>query len=140
MQLAKSMLEFGLYSEEPVSIKGIKSTPFELVHDILLQRPECRQTPLWSYGLVVEVSGIKDGKNTKVTLWNSHPPMKEWGGSAAYYKNIAIPLSIGVQMIARGDIKEKGVLPPETVIDPDIFFNELKKRKIEIHQKIEVEA
>ena len=137
MQLAKSMLEFGLYSEEPITIKGIKSTPFELMHDILIQRPECKQTPLWAYGLVVEVTGVKDGQSTKVTLWNSHPPMEEWGGSAAYYKNIAIPLSIGVQMIARGDIKGKGVLPPETVIDPDIFFKELKKRKIDIHQKIE---
>jgi len=63
--------------------------------------------------------------------------MDEWGGKAAYYKNIAIPLSIGAQMIARGDIKDRGVYPPESVIDPAIFFAELKKRGIKIHMEIE---
>jgi len=37
-------------------------------------------------------------------------------------KNIAIPSSIGAQMIARGDVKHRGVIPPETAIDPDVFF------------------
>jgi saccharopine dehydrogenase-like NADP-dependent oxidoreductase len=137
MQLAKTMLDWGLYSEEPISIKGIEASPYAIIHDLLLQMPECKQTPLWAYGLVVEVFGIKDGNPARVTLWNQHPPMEEWGGSAAYYKNIAIPLSIGVQMIARGDIAAKGVHPPEAVIDPDAFFGELKKRGIEIHQSIE---
>ncbi len=63
--------------------------------------------------------------------------MEEWGGKAAYYKNIAIPLSIGAQMIARGDIKERGVQPPETVINPTIFFAELEKRGITVKQTIE---
>jgi saccharopine dehydrogenase-like NADP-dependent oxidoreductase len=56
---------------------------------------------------------------------------------AAYYKNIAIPLSIGAQMIARGDVEHRGVVPPETALDPEIFFNELARRKIEIHQQTE---
>jgi saccharopine dehydrogenase-like NADP-dependent oxidoreductase len=58
--------------------------------------------------------------------------MEEWGGKAAYYKNIAIPLSIGAQMIARGDISARGVLPPETVIEPEFLFKELEKRGITI--------
>jgi saccharopine dehydrogenase-like NADP-dependent oxidoreductase len=58
--------------------------------------------------------------------------MEEWGGKAAYYKNIAIPLSIGAQMITRGDVKAKGVVPPETALDPEILFTELKKRGIKI--------
>ena len=87
--------------------------------------------------MVVEVIGKKDGKDIKITHMNEHPPMEEWGGKAAYYKNIAIPLSIGAQMIARGDIKERGVLPPESVIDPALFFAELKKRGINIHLEIE---
>ena len=73
----------------------------------------------------------------RAKFWNRHPPMEEWGGQAAYYKNIAIPLSIGAQMIARGDVKHRGVVPPETAIDPDILFAELARRKIEIHEKIE---
>ena len=137
MQLAKTMLEAGLYSEEPITIKGVDTTAFEMMHDILLQLPETKETPLWAYGLVVEVFGKVNGRDIKITHWNRHPPMDEWGGRAAYYKNIAIPLSIGAQMIARGEIDARGVLPPETVIKPELFFAELEKRGITIEQKAE---
>jgi saccharopine dehydrogenase-like NADP-dependent oxidoreductase len=137
MRLAKAMFESGLYSEEPISVKGVETSAYEMMHEILLQLPETKETPLWAYGLVVDVFGKKDGKDVKITHWNQHPPMEEWGGKAAYYKNIAIPLSIGAQMIARGDIEARGVLPPESVINPDIFFAELEMRGITIKQKAE---
>ncbi|MGD8625730.1 MAG: saccharopine dehydrogenase NADP-binding domain-containing protein, partial [Anaerolineae bacterium] len=134
MRLAKAMLESGLYSEETLTVKGIETTAFEMMFELLLALPESKETPLWAYGLVVDVYGKKEGDNLKIRLWNRHPPQEEWGGRAAYYRNIAIPLSIGVQMITRGDVKAKGIVPPETAIDPDIFFEELARRRIEIHQ------
>jgi saccharopine dehydrogenase-like NADP-dependent oxidoreductase len=137
IRLTKAMLESGLYSQQPITIKGIQTTPFEMMYEVLLQLPESKETPLWAYGLVVEVYGGRDGRQFKITLWNRHPPQEEWGGPAAYYKNIAIPLSIGAQMIARGEVKARGVVPPETAIDPSIFFSELKKRGIEIHERME---
>jgi saccharopine dehydrogenase-like NADP-dependent oxidoreductase len=137
MRLAKAMLESGLYSEETITVKGIETTAFEMMYEVLLALPESKETPLWAYGLVVEVYGQKDGRRVKHTLWNRHPPQEEWGGKAAYYKNIAIPLSIGAQMIARGDVTHRGVIPPETAIDPAIFFAELARRKIEIHETVE---
>ena len=137
MRLAKAMLESGLYSEEKMVVKGVETTAFEMMFEILLALPESKETPLWAYGLLVEVFGKKDGRPVKHTLWNRHPPQEEWGGKAAYYKNIAIPLSIGVQMIARGDVPHRGVLPPETAIDPGIFFAELARRRIEIHETVQ---
>jgi len=137
MRLAKAMLESGLYSEEPITVKGIKTTAFEMMHEILLELPETKQTPLWAYGLVVDVIGKRDGEGITIRFWSEHPPMEEWGGKSAYYKNIAIPLSIGAIMIARGDIPAKGVLPPESVLDPGIFFTELEKRGIKVKQEIQ---
>jgi lysine 6-dehydrogenase len=137
MRLTKAMLESGLYSEEPITIKGVQTTPFEAMFEILLQIPESKRTPLWAYGLVVEVFGKKDGRDLKYTYWNRHPPQEEWGGPAAYYKNIAIPLSIGAQMMGRGDVQVQGVVPPETALDPDIFVAELARRDILIHERKE---
>lgn len=137
MRLAKAMLESGLYSEEPITVKGIETNALEIVHDVLLELPETKETPLWAYGLVVDVIGKKDNEDIKITLWTEHPSMEEWGGRAAYYKNIAIPLSIGAQMITNGDVTERGVLPPESVLDPEIFFAELEKRGITVDQKVE---
>ena len=137
MRLAKAMLESGLYSEEKFTVKGIETTAFEMMFEVLLALPESKETPLWAYGLVVEVSGKRDGRKFRHTLWNRHPSQEEWGGKAAYYKNIAIPLSIGVQMIARGDVTHRGVIPPETALDPEIFFAELARRRIEIHETVQ---
>jgi saccharopine dehydrogenase-like NADP-dependent oxidoreductase len=134
MRLVKALFESGFYSEETIKVKGIETTPLEMIHEILLQLPETKQTPLWSYGLVVEVYGRQNGQAVKARFWNRHPPQEEWGGEAAYYKNIAIPLSIGAQMIAHGEIKQRGVIPPELAIDPELFFSELRKRGIEIHE------
>ena len=137
IRLVRAMLESGLYGEQLVTVKGITTTPLDLMYDLLLQLPESKQNSLWAYGLVVEVYGKQADRKIKVRLWNRHPPQDEWGGEAAYYKNIAIPLSIGAEMIARGDIDIKGVIPPETAIRPDLFFEALGKRKIIIKESIE---
>ena len=137
MRLMKAMLQSGLYSERPLTVKGIETTPLEMMQELLIQLPESKENPLWAYGLVVDVFGERDGRDVKISLWNRHPPQEEWGGPAAYYKNIAIPLSIGAQMIARGDVKMTGVMPPESALDPDIFFGELRKRGIEVHEREE---
>jgi len=137
MRLMKSMLESGLYSEEHIIVDGLETSPLEMMKALLIQLPQSKENPLWAYGLVVEVWGKKDGRQAKVTLWNRHPPQEEWGGPAAYYKNIAIPLSIVAQMIARGEVEVKGVVPPETALDPGVFFGELRRRGIEIHERVE---
>lgn len=137
MRLAKAMLESGLYSEEKITIKGIETTAFEMMFDILLELPESKETPLWAYGLVVEIYGKKDGQDRKITYWSEHPSQDVWGGKAAYYKNIAIPLSVGAIMMARGDVTERGIIAPETAIPPDIFFAELEKRGIVVHERVE---
>ena len=137
MRIGKVMLDWGLYSDDPVTIKGIESTPFDIMFDLLLEMPETKQTTIWAYGLVVDVYGKVNGRAVKDTLWSEHPPQEEWGGSAAYYKNIAIPLSIGAQMITNGEVSARGVVPPESSLDPDRFFEELKKRGILIKEKFE---
>ena len=137
MALAKSLLRNGLYREDTITLKGVETTAFDMVYDLLLAAPESKETPLWAYGLLVDVYGKKDAREVKVRLWNRHPPQETWGGKAAYYKNIAIPLSVGAQMIGRGDVEVRGVVPPETALHPDIFFGELRKRGIEIHERVE---
>jgi saccharopine dehydrogenase-like NADP-dependent oxidoreductase len=137
MRLAKAMLEAGLYSEEPITIQGIETTPLDVMHDILLQLPETKETPLWAYGLLVEVFGSQGERDVKIRLWNRHPGMEAWGGQGAYYKNIAIPLSVGALMIARGEVLARGVVPPESALDPEVFFRELARRGIEIHEQVE---
>jgi hypothetical protein len=39
-------------------------------------------------------------------------------------------------MMLRGDIQRRGAFPPETGIDPELFFAELAKRKIYLSYSI----
>jgi saccharopine dehydrogenase-like NADP-dependent oxidoreductase len=47
-------------------------------------------------------------------------------------RTTAFPASIIAQMMARGDVLERGATPQEKAIDPTIFVSELEKRKIKI--------
>lgn len=137
MKIGRVMLDWGLYSDDKVTIKGIEASPFDIMYDLLLEVPETKETPIWAYGLVVDVHGKVNGTPVRDRLWSEHPPQEEWGGSAAYYKNIAIPLSIGASMITDGEVTARGVVPPESAYDPGRFFEELAKRGIEIHEQFE---
>lgn len=136
MRLARAMLDSGLYSQAPITVQGVQTTAYGMMYELLLALPESKETSLWAYGLVVEVAGWKDGHRVQHKLWNRHPVLEDWEGQPAYYRNIAIPFSIGAQMIARGDVQTRGVVPPEVAIEPDIFFGELARRSIEIHHTV----
>jgi len=137
MDLVKTLVKYNFYQNELVEVDGAKVKPIDFIFSFLLQSPAAKENPFWAYGLVVEVTGVKNGKPARVVLKNSHPSMSDWGGRSAYSKNVGIPLSIGAQMVAAGKVKQKGVLPPEACFDPLEFFKELSKRGIRVNEKIE---
>ena len=69
--------------------------------------------------LRVKVEGTKNGKKRSVFF----------SGSARIAQGTGIPASIGAIMLANGDVKKKGVLPPEACIDPHEFIYEIVNRR-----------
>lgn len=134
MNLLKVLLYYGFYEGKPVEFDGVSVKPMSFIYKFLLQSRQARETRVWGYGLRVEALGRKDGRPAKVVVLNEHPyDVDGWEGSRAYFRSIGNPLSIGAQLIARGDTTVKyGVLPPEAAFNPDTFFKELGKRGIEI--------
>lgn len=136
MTLMAALLRGGLLSSRPVRIGEAEMPTIEAVRQLLAASPLSRENPVWAYGLVVEVSGQRAGRGVTCTYRSSHPPQEEWGGQAAYFKNVGIPLSIGAQMIAHGQITGKGVLPPERAFPTGPFFAELARRGIIVEEEI----
>ena len=65
------------------------------------------------------------GKKHELTIIDkAKPPF------TAMMRTTAFPAAIISQMQARGEIKNKGVLPQEKCVDPDLFISELRKREI----------
>lgn len=76
-------------------------------------------------GLVVKVKGKKGGRGMEF-VFGSVDKMRRLTG---------IPASVISQMLAGGKIKiGGGVYSPEACVEPEIFFEELKKREIEIFE------
>jgi lysine 6-dehydrogenase len=136
MALMGALMRGGLLSSRPVRIGDTEMPTIEAMQALLAESPFSKESPIWAYGLVVEVTGQRGGRRVKCTYRSKHPPQEEWGGEAAYFKNVGIPLSIGAQMIAHGQITGKGVLPPELAFPTEPFFIELARRGIMVEEEI----
>jgi saccharopine dehydrogenase (NAD+, L-lysine-forming) len=62
-------------------------------------------------------------------------PMEDWGIGGGVVST-ATPVSAAVRLLARGEISDRGVMPPESCVDPGALFAELEPRGC----TVEVEA
>ncbi len=137
MELMTAMMHAGMLSGQSVNINGKQVPAVDALADLLLQLPVSKDNRVWAYGLEVAVLGERDGRLLKHRYRSQHPPQEEWGGQAAYFKNVGIPLSIGAQLIAAGQGTAKGVRPPEQALPVKPFFEALALRGITIEEQVE---
>jgi len=136
MEMMGTLLRAGLLSQRLVRVGDSEMPAIDLVRALLAESPLSRENPVWAYGLVVEVTGARAGRRVTCTYRNHHPPQEAWGSESAYFKNVGIPLSIGAQMIARGQVTGRGVIPPEQAFPAQPFFAELARRRILIEEQV----
>lgn len=142
MTLVRTLYDWGFMRNDLVEIEGVRVGILDAVAEYLLQSEEGQTTDLYGYALHVEVTGRKDGKLVQHLLTHTHPAsdgsVKGWKNLRAYTRCVGIPMSIGAQLIAHGRVHGKGVVAPEMAFEPADVFRELKKRKIDVHEKITV--
>ena len=81
--------------------------------------------------LKVISEGIKQGeKRSREYLLIDYYDRKH--NITAMMRTTGYPAAITAQMIENGTIQERGVFCPEEIIPPTVFFNELKKRDIQL--------
>ncbi len=123
-ELIKEQKETGLLSAEPVDVKGIQVTPYDLALKLWESIPEGRDNGPQASGLKVIVKGERDGKKVTYTA--------DMVGRMA--PGTGIPASIASLMMNDGGVTEKGVTAPEGCIDPDTFLGAFLRRGAKIHQ------
>jgi lysine 6-dehydrogenase len=123
--------ELGLTRNRPLQMKSVKVSPREfLLRCVPPPRVDVRDVA----GIVVEVAGEKNDVKTKYSYSLVQKYHEEYGVSALAYLT-GVPMSIIAQMLARGEIPEKGVLPAELGVNSAHLFEELAKRGITILEK-----
>ena len=125
----KTMIELGLCSSEEMIHEERKITPRRVFAD-LLEKNLPADGP--DYVLVrLEFAGRKDGVSNHFR-YDIVDKQDETTGLSAMMRTTAFPASIIAQMMARGEVLERGATPQEKAIDPDKFVTELTRRGINV--------
>jgi saccharopine dehydrogenase-like NADP-dependent oxidoreductase len=124
----------GFFEEEKVKIEGTLVSPRRLTARLLerkLKIPEIKDF----VAMKVEVSGVKNGKRLSF-VYHMLDKYDQKHGITAMARTTAYPMSIVAQLMLKGIIKQKGVIPPEKLgMEEEVvqeFLSELKKRDIKI--------
>ncbi|MGB8951965.1 MAG: saccharopine dehydrogenase C-terminal domain-containing protein [Candidatus Aminicenantales bacterium] len=134
-----TLKECGLLDNEPVDFKGMKIVPREFLSSLITPRllPGEGETDVCVMYNTVE--GKKGGKKVKIEyfLWDE---ADRKNNISSMMRVTGFPVAITARWIARGKIKEKGIVAPEDAIAADSyseFMQELEKRNIRILEVIQ---
>jgi len=118
------LVKLGLAGKEELKLTSGKVIPYELLTMLVDSLPQPKGEPT-DFGVRrVEMSGTIMGKEAKLIydcVSGPHPKWKVGGRSLG----TGVPASLGAQWLAKGLVKEKGVLPPELCLDPEAFLHQL---------------
>lgn len=125
----KVLIAAGASSKKYVRIGNAKVRPIDVaVKELNRLIPDSTNIKDIEYVRVV-MKGKKGGKQTELILdCLAHSAKRAAAGDI----DTGTPPSIVAQMIAKGAIKKRGVLPPELCVPPRPFFKELTKRDMQI--------
>ncbi len=127
----KTMIDLGLCSSDEIVVDFAKVTPRKVFGD-LLQKHLPADGP--DYVLVrLDFVGKRDGE-IKQLRYDIVDKQDEDTGLSAMMRTTAFPASIIAQMMARGDVLERGATPQEKAIEPNTFVGELARRNIIIRK------
>jgi len=126
----------GFGDKEPLQIKGVEVLPVEFLEKLIqrnIQKNEEKIIKHSYYEILFAIGeGEKGGKRTKITSRLASSPEQTSAGLTS------ICASIGVQMLAKGEIMP-GTWAPEECIDTEEFSRELKKRNFHMELVTEEE-
>ena len=130
--------ECGLLSREPIEFEGREIVPFEVFSKIIYPKVRLEDGEKDITVLRVIVEGIKNGKKTcyRFDMVDFYDEEK---GVTSMARTTGYTGAIIARMLARGEIKEKGLVPPVRVIRGDLFhklMEELRERRILVKQTI----
>lgn len=125
----KTMIDLGLCASDEIVVDYAKVTPRKVFGE-LLQKHLPADGP--DYVLMrLDFVGSKNGL-TKKLRYDIVDKQDETTGLSAMMRTTAFPASIIAQMMARGDVLERGATPQEKAIEPNAFVDELARRNINI--------
>lgn len=133
-----TLRETGLLDLEPVDFEGVKIPPREFLLSLITPRLQPLEGETDVCVMYNTVIGTKDGKKTRIDYYMWDEADKATGISSMA-RVTGFPCSITARLIAAGEIREKGIVPPEDCIRGELYdtlMAELEKRNITILEEV----
>jgi saccharopine dehydrogenase-like NADP-dependent oxidoreductase len=134
-QGVRTLIECGLFDENPVEFEGVKISPRKFLLSIInpLLVPQAGDSDVCV--MYNTVTGTKEGVPHKVEYFMWETADEEFSGMA---RVTSFPAAIGAKLIALGKTDLKGIRAPEECIQDENyawFLEELAKKDITIREK-----
>jgi lysine 6-dehydrogenase len=127
----KLLTDLGLASSETIELDGLPISPRRVLGEMLVRHLPADEPDVVL--ILVEFRGKPSGKSLAETLrYYIIDRFDKKTGLSAMQRTTSFPASIIAQMMARGEITDKGAIPQERCVPPDSFVRELSARNIQI--------
>jgi len=133
-----TLKECGMLDLIPVEFNGTKIAPRDFLLSIIDPKLRPLQGEIDVCVMWNTVTGVKDGKELRLDyyMWDE---ADTGNGISSMGRVTGFSAAIGAILIGKGEIKKKGIVAPEDVIEGEIyqkFINELVKRNITIDEVV----
>jgi lysine 6-dehydrogenase len=125
----KTFLDLGFGSTQPISVDNMMISPRKMLISLLNQNlPRTREDVV-----LLQVKGQGITENKHITLqYQLIDYFDEETGFTAMMRTTGFSVAITADLLVRKIITQHGVFCPEEIIPSSLFFDELKKREINI--------
>jgi saccharopine dehydrogenase (NAD+, L-lysine-forming) len=138
VEMLKVLRQLNLTSKEPIDVKGVKIAPKDLLL-ALLPKPADLAGKVEGFSCItVDMIGKKAGRKIRALAYafiSHQDAYKKYGVTGTAYLT-GTPPAVGAVMLAKGEIEERGVIPPEC-LKPLPILKEIEKKGIKIHEKMQ---
>lgn len=126
MTKLKFLVDLGFGGDEPISVRGARVSPREVLARLLEMTPVEDVEPQDCDVLRIVAAGEAAGQQVEITNQVVVLPYRRWGISAGAL-DTGTPLAIAGRMLASGEITRRGASGPEMCVPVESFFRELAR-------------
>ena len=135
-----ALIKLGFADDKPIEVKGVKVAPKDVLLAMVPPPVETRDRvetgeidAVACY--LAEVSGESSGQKTTYTMYRTDRGSDVVRKYGAIWSDVAIPAVVTATMLAKGEIKTRGVLPPEG-LEPKPFLARLAEKGVTFQERI----
>jgi len=142
--MVAALIKMGFASEKPLEVKGAKVTPKDFllalvpppVEDVDKIQDRIATGEMEALGCyIAEIQGEENGEKVTYSMVHSYSLSEVCKKFGAAWAEVAVPAVTTATMLAKGEIKTKGVIPPEG-LEPKPFLTKLAKKGMTFQEHV----